>query len=68
MKIRYLTNFQRVDKPIDTLSGFEKGRYILRTSIRRRTLYDRVEVLKKQVITRDFRYFPRDYIFMLMDF
>ena len=28
---------QRVDKPIDTLSDEEKGRYIFRTSIRRRT-------------------------------
>ena len=39
--------FQRVDKPIDTLAEVEKGRYIFRILIRRRTLYVRVKILKK---------------------
>jgi len=43
---------QTVDKPIDTLAEVEKGRYIFIILIRRRTLYGRVKILKKQVIPR----------------
>ena len=61
MKKGALSTFQRVDKPIDTLAEVEKGWDIFRILIRRRTLYGRVKILKKQVIPRVLSMSPLEF-------